>query len=810
MIGHSLSKFPSQKKPSSKKGKQWRQQCVDAGENQVVYTNEGFRKSLSNKIINYNLYSDILDQRDIERTCNPHRLTGLNAPAKMQNYPISNPKIDLLVGESIKRRFDWTVRVINDDAISRKEEELKAKFSEMLNRHLQGGVSEEQVQKDLKNFERFRKYEYQDLRERRATQILKHLYHKQRLDYKFSKGFKDALLVAEEIYQVDIIQGEPVVERLNPKNVFTIRSGESTFIEDSDVIVVIGYHSPGSIIDDYHDELNESEISMIEERYITERGEKLGIDIGYKPDIQLRLDEELLRTMDTNGIDYSAPYDEDGNIRVTKVYWKSMRKLLKVKYYDEFGDEQYELYDENYKVDITKGEEAEVLWVNEWWEGHKIGGGLGSTEGALYKRMKPKDVQYRSMENPSKCHPGIVGSIYNTNDNEAVSLMDRMKPYQYLYNILAYNTELMIAKNKGKIMRLGLHEIPEDWKIDQWLSFAESMNIAIYDGFKEANKGVATGKIAGQLNSQQPIIDMEMGNSIQLYMQMMNFIKQEMGEIAGVSNARQAQISTREAVSNVEREISQSSHITEYWFQEHDEVKIRVLECLLETAKFAWKDKKNKKIQFVLDDGSTEIFEIDGEQFNEVDYDLAITDGGNSAELRQAMKQLAHAALQNQIINFTQLMDIYSTDSLSSIRRKIQTFEEDKMVQAQQAEQQKAKMQEQQLQAAAQQEAENRNFEREKLDREDARNAENNQTKILIEQMKIGNTSETEDADVDDNGVADRISLEKLKMDADKLSKDYQLKTKALDETIRHNKVTEGQKDKDLQIKKTKPKTSSK
>jgi hypothetical protein len=662
--------------------------------------------------------------------------------------------------------------------------------------------NEEQIQKDLQRFEKFRRYEYQDLRERRATQILKHLWHKQRLDDKFAKGFKDALLVAEEIYLIDVIAKEPVVTRLNPKNVFTIRSGESPYIEDADVICVVGYHSPGMIIDEYHEELSPSEIDMIESRYITDRGGKLGIDIGYKPDLQMKLDEDILRVIGDNNLGYSAPYDEYGNIRVIKIYWRSMRKMLKVKYYDEFGDPQEELFDENYKIDTTKGEEAEEIWINEWWEGHKIGGGLGTSDNALYKKIRIKPIQYRSMENPSKCHPGIVGTLYNTNDNEAVSLMDRMKPYQYLYNILAYNTELMISKNKGKIMRLGLHEIPENWQIDQWLSFAESMNIAVYDAFKEGNKGTALGKIAGGMNPQQPVIDMEMGNSIQMYMNMMNYIKQEMGEIAGVSQARQAQISTREAVSNVEREISQSSHITEYWFAEHDLVKRRVLECLLEAAKYAWKNEKNKKVQFVLDDGSTDIFEVDGEQFNEIDYDIAITDGAGSVELRNALKSLAQAALQNQMLNFSQIMDIYSTDSLASIRRKIQTFEEDKNNQIAKANEQKQVLQDQQLQAQAEEAERARNFEREKWDREDARNTENNNTKITIKNMELQNSDTDGDGDPDNT---EQITLNKLRQDWAMFEKEFKLKETQLQETIRKNKAQETLKEKDLAIKKSKP-----
>jgi hypothetical protein len=801
---HSNIKFPAQKKSMASKTKKWRKECVNGGEAAAIWRNEGLRQAYRTKRVNYDLYSDILDQKDIEKICNPLGVVGLNAPAKMQNYPICNPKIDLLVGESIRRKFDWKVRVTNPDAISAKEEEQKAALINLITSHIvDPEKSEDQIKQELIKFQNYMDFEFQDTRERAATQILQYLYKHLNLDYLFSKGFKDALISAEEVYHCDIIAGEPVVERINPLNIHTVRSGESPYFEDADIIVIDGYKSPGQIIDDYHEYLTPRDINYIEEGMVGNASADSAIDIGYKPDLPIKVDDAIDASILANDLTYGSPFDNNGNIKVTKVLWKSMRKLKKVKYYDEFGEMNHALFDENYVIDPSRGEEEEILWVSEWWEGHKIGGSAGDIEDheAIYVKMQPRPVQFRSMENPSKCHPGVVGTVYNTNDNEGVSLMDRMKPYQYLYNVLAYNAELAIAKNYGKIMRIDLASIPENWQIDQWLSFAQGMNAAFYDSFKEGNKGASQGKIAGGVNPQAPVIDMEMGNTIQLYLNMMSYIKQELGEIAGVSQARQGQIHNRQAVGNTQMEMNQSSHITEYWFNEHDYVKKRVLECLLETAKYAWKDNKNKKIQYVLDDGINMMLNLDGEQFNEAEYGLLITDGAASHELLQTMKQLAHAGLQNGLINFSQLIDIYSTESMASIRRKIERAETAKQEQDAQKEQQAYKMQKDSIAAQAKEAERAREFKREEWDREDSRNKEDNDTKIEIEKLRQDNQESRFYIEDEDNGK-DEITLEKLKNDANKINKDYQVKQRAQKETERHNKKTEEQKDKELEIKK--------
>ena len=51
----------------------------------------------------------------------------------------------------------------------------------------------------------------------------------------------DALTVGEEIYQIDIVGGEPTVERLNPLKIRVFQSGYSNKIEDADIIVLEDY-----------------------------------------------------------------------------------------------------------------------------------------------------------------------------------------------------------------------------------------------------------------------------------------------------------------------------------------------------------------------------------------------------------------------------------------------------------------------------------------------------------------------------------------------------------------------------------------
>jgi hypothetical protein len=446
-----------------------------------------------------------------------------------------------------------------------------------------------------------------------------------------------------------------------------------------------------------------------------------------------------------------------------------LKKVQKVKFYTEFGEEEYKIMSEEYILDKDAGEESTPLWINEWWEGTKIGKDI-------YINMRPKEVQYNKLNNPSYCHPGIVGQIYNTNQGKAVSLVDRCKNYQYLYDVLWDRLNKAIATNYGKIFELDLAKVPENWEIDKWLHFAVVNKIAVIDSFKEGSHGAATGKLAGGFNTQGGrAIDMETGNYIQQHIQLLEFIKMEMGEIAGVSAQRQGQISNNETVGGVERSVNQSSHITEYWFHIHEKVKLRVLTTFLETAKVALRGN-NKKVQYVLDDQSIQLLNIEGEDFSEADYGIVCTSSSKAMELEQALKQYAQAFLQNGG-SLSTIMDIYFSPSLSDMRRRLELAEE-------KVNERNSKAAEDQNKAIQQAQADAKELELAKLEAEEARSIRDDETKRYIAELNVS----LKDQDNNDDGIIDSSDEDKLQISRQKLLDDKMLKIRALDDEMkRHN-----------------------
>lgn len=795
--------FPPQQLPFNKKTKEWRKKHLDWADSKTFFNYSLVRNSVIHKKINYDLLVGKLHMSDLEMILNPENIQAGFIPDRIQHYPIMNSKLDVLIGEESKRVFDYRVIITNPNSISeienKKKEELLQDLQNLLTNTAQ---SEEEFNQGLEKINYYYSYEWQDMREIRANALLNHYNKEYNMPLIFNEGFKDALAVGEEIYQCDIIGGEPTLTRLNPLKVRIFKSGYSNKIEDADVIVIEDYWSPGKIIDTYYDVLTKKDIEYIEHLPdFTGEAAKDSMDNidGRYSFVNMNMVGDEMSTegfyfdplnLFSDGVQGSLlPYDLAGNVRVLRMYWKSRRRIKKVKSYDpETGEEVFNFYPETYVLNKEAGEEEQIFYVNEAWEGTKIGE-------EIYVNMRPRVVQYNRLSNPSRCHFGIIGTIYNLNEGRPFSLVDKMKPYNYLYDAIHDRLNKLLASNWGKIVTLDLAKVPKDWTIEKWLYFAKINKVAVVDSFKEGNIGAATGKIAGALNNASSgAIDLELGNTIQNNINLLEYIKAEMSDVAGISKQREGQISNRETVGGVERATLQSSYITEWLFFNHDDTKRRAINCFIETAKIALRGR-SKKFQYILSDNSIRIMNIDGDEFAENDYGLVVDSSTGTQELNQKLDMLAQAALQNQTLNFSTIMKLYSSASLAEKQRMVE-INENQMIERQQ---QQAKI-EQQLQ---QQQLEMQSKQAEaQMQQEDELNKRDNETKIVIAEINAQSKQQDDGIIEPEDSKAKEELLEKirqfnenLKLNRDKLNlerqkheDDVKLKEKALNKKTTNTK----------------------
>lgn len=225
---------------------------------------------------------------------------------------------------------------------------------------------------------------------------------------------------------------------------------------------------------------------------------------------------------------------------------------------------------------------------------------------------------------------------------------------------------------------------------------------------------------------------------------------------------------------------------------------------LLETAKHAWRNETDKRLQYVLDDMSTSILKLEGEQFAEADYGIVLSDTANDQELISTLKQLAHAGIQNDKMDFSTLMDIYLDPSIASMRRKIEGKEMEKAQKDQEMQQQQQEMQQQQLQAQAEAQQAAQEFELQKLDIEYGHKKD---IELLKAESKLGEKV----VDMDRDGIPDQLELEKNAASERIKEREIQAKKEMEAAKLKHD-AEQGEKDRKnkLELEKLKIKNKPK
>jgi len=782
---------PRQKISTSAKTPEWCKENSLYWENRLINKNSFNASDKINMKRNCNLYyHGILDPIEVGKICNPYNLKDFKIPLDFKHYKIENPKIQTLKGEELKRRFEWKVYVSNRDAISEKEEQKKEQFFSFLTEQIQSeSFSKEEAEKKLKKLQEYLSYDWQEIRELTADQLLHHFNQYLDLKVQFSRAWEYGMLNNEELLSVDEHNGKPVVDACDPKTTYWLSSPENPYIDDSDAVVRCYYMPLGQVIDYYYDFLTGSQISDLENRQ-SEKGqvEDFTLDQYYhKNDEGFLMPNQPGAELIIRNDRFNGYYDTEGNIRVVHTRWKSLRKVGELTFLDEQGDEQTKYVDENYKINKNLGESIKWIWISEAWENTRIGEDI-------FIKGKPRSVQFRQLDNISHCSLGYIGTRLEN------GLYDVMKDYSIRYNAYMYRTEQAMIKALGKIGKLDLALIPDGWDLDMTMHFATNMGWMVIDSFKEGKKGAAQGKLAGSGGTTGDVINMEQGQFIQQNMLMLQYLEGQLDKIVGINPQRQGMISADAGLQVTRDAADASSNITESYFAIHDNIKLRTLRALLEVIKYCLKGK-SESIQYITSEMVSKIFEVDGDQINEADYGILVGDATNDARTITTLQEAVKIALQTGQVDLIQLMDIFSTDSTASIKRKVEKSVNEKKAQEQ------ANIEQQSKDIAAQREHEaqlhaevlageqaDRDLLKYKIDTEA-------QTKLDVAQMNA--LGQAENTDINANLVPDVVEASKLAIENQKVISD------AFDKQARlaHDKETAARehsiKEKEIKSKET-------
>lgn len=785
-MGNTLSSvsvvtMPSQKLSSKMKGKKWCQDNLLYWES--VLMNDQNSADKINMRRNADLYfKGTMSRDEVAKICNPNDFENFVIPKDFRNFPISESRIQTLLGEEIKRRFNYKVFITNRDSVSNKEDDKKDIFMSFVENMIkaQEAPDSQGFNEKMTELQEYLNYEYQDIREKAASELLHHYTLALDLKSIYSRVWLDFLLGRGMIIDVNCLNGKPVVERVDGEELYWAHQDEYDLIDNADAVIREQYLPVGRVIDHFYEELSSSDIEYLDEKRNAYIGQGVTINQMYVKDnsngsfipdnkITIYGDSEL------HNSHFHGYFNDQGDIRVVTLRWKTFKKVGKLTYLDpESGEELIDWVDDQYVP--TEEEKVKWYWINEAYECTRIGEDI-------YVNYGPRKVQFRGMDNKSECSLGYVGT------RTSKSLFDIMKEYQIKYNAFMYRTEQAMIKAVGKIGRLDLAMIPDDWDVDMWMYYATTLGWAVTDSFKEGKLGAATGKLAGTMQNQGDVINLEQGQFIQQNMLMLQHLEQQMDLVTGINLQRRGQVQTTQGLGVMQEAREASATITESYFTLHDNVKMRTLSKLLEVAKYLLRGK-SESIQYVTSEMASKVFLVDGDQFNEADYGIIVANATEDAQALQVMQRATEIALQTGEVDLVQLMDIFSNESTAEIQRRIKKSVREKN----QAKQQAAEAENAAKQADLQtkitmQQIETQEREKDRLLKKYEIDA-NNATKIATAEISALGFSQNTDADA--NGVPDvmeqaDLSLKQQKLDSDNFNKKEQITQKAKEHTDKMN-----------------------
>ena len=798
-----LNIFPDQfKTDKEKQDESWIKNTMD------YFANKAYAEYVKNRdtfVKNYDLMKGILRMEDFYQEPQVRSFTDvltadLQLPAYVKMYSIITTPVNELVGEITKRPDTFRVKAFDDDS---KSEELQFK-TEILQQYVISQAKKEIIEKaamqgveigdeelQQMSFDQVKEVldSYTSVAEKWANHVLTCQKAEFNLKEKSEAAFRDMLISGREFYHIyeDNSKLGFNIEVANPKNTWFLTTPDRKYISDPTGRAQ-GAYAAGtvqvmelseiieSIPDLTKEEIDHLRSSLQDYGLINVRESNLG-----NPNVTPGIDSVTYDTYDplvlqTRMIIESEMKENNDGLKdflgltsnvssfgykyvVVRCYWLSKKKIGKLIYLDELGNEQSTLVDENYKSGTIPTEQSlEWGWVNQWYQGIKVGPDI--------YHIKP----YKLLN-----YCPIIGINYEVKNTEAKSLVDLMKPFQVLYNVCMNQLYKLLEKEVGKVYLTSIRHvpIPKDGDaqdaLDIWEMEARNRGVVFIDDSPENLKSPSSF-------NQFRDIDLTRTQEIQSRYQLAMQLKNECWELIGMSRQRMGSVSSSESATGVNTAVQQSYAQTEPLFIAHEYVMGQLYQAIIDAALYVESKKPQSTLSYITSEGESAFVSVNGSDLKFRDLKVFLTNRPEDTQMFNELRQLAQPLMQNGG-SLYDVIELYSTKSMRALKKVFKELRDKQdaiqqqqlQTQQQQVEQQAQIAQAQLMQAQAQREQEiaNENYQNE-LDRINKKEV----ALINAESKSMGMGL----SDVDESGVPDVLEINKLAMEQTKATREFDMK----------------------------------
>ena len=557
---------------------------------------------------------------------------------------------------------------------------------------------------NIRKLEQLQRYTNKDFVEITAQKALKAYIQKLNIKQRSVQNFISSTVTGKEYYYVDYIPGSPlpIYRALQGHNVFYQAADDVDWVEDLDWAGFEENMTPQDVINEFG--LTGAEKAEIEN--FNNGTSSPGSDAG--PFVT----DEKGNVVD-GGPNFvpSGSVNPAAGINVKRVWWVAERQIKAIRtpnkyrpgrYFTNFiaKDDQKAIIDrKDYHYQYYRGEDGSK--VSKWilnaqpddkrglaqeWEADKVRA-IDSKNGDevvtryIYDRYKGaiinlniframKDpIQPRSVDNYSKTQLPIVGQTFNNITQQPYSLIWATKEIQRMINIVSWHKELMFALAGTKTLLYDILFKPTGMS-DQEFRYKKKLGDMQIESRK---KGV--NQLQSSFNQWQ-VLDLSLSDSIQYLDKILDNLDNQMGMIMGISRQAMGQVNNEDQVGTMKMSQQSVMLITEVLYAKHDEVERRALSMLMNIARaYLW--DKNVVMSYVNENSEEDILDIPANTLNMSDYEVLIANNTLEERKLTELKNYALNSYGKGLLPFTSFSQIYSSDSMTEIKRLSEYFDEE-------------------------------------------------------------------------------------------------------------------------------------
>ena len=589
----------------------------------------------------YNYYHG---KRDPEQFRHLEENYGIGTPTSVEFVPLVRKHVDVLVGEyltipvkpKVSCKDENTLSKINQDRNKFVHDQLAEKIKEHLRNIIKGEYgSNPRLSEELNDLQESLNTNFISEYEIAAQNIVDWSLQSRDIDFTNNRRIllTDLLVTGTCYYRTLESPSKHNVDlkTLNPLHTFLDRNFNSKFHKNSQRVVIRDYMTKNEILRHYGELLTKDDIESLDSSLIKSQ------------------EASFVRSMGDSLMGVHDPESEGilGGYEVTPLYnFSSGYKMRRFPVYE---------------VEWLQVDEENKKFITNRYRGVRIGGDIYILIG------KVKNVT-RTISDPTNCTLSVNGVFYSDRNGNPFSLILSTASLQDKWDVINFYKDNLISESGTKGDWIDLAYLPTVLGTDlaervmKWKAY-KKQGTALIDSSQEGIPPMNT--TFGGYD------DTVSYNAMQALDMALERIENTCSTITGVFREKLGGIEQRDAVTNVQVGIRQSTHITKQYFYMMDLMTREMLLDLLDVCKIVY--KKGITGSLILGDRLNAVFTALPEYYTISDFDVHISETSEVMQEAETIKQLSFEFSKNNNIDPEIIIDIITSKSLTKMKQDVKT-----------------------------------------------------------------------------------------------------------------------------------------